>query len=63
MDNSSIKHPATCCTALRRNLAAIIAIKILFLVIFWHLVLKYQAVHVSTPMMSDRLLEAHHSHP
>lgn len=38
------------------KLGVIIVIKILFLIGLWNLVLQYQAVHIETSDMSNRLL-------
>jgi len=45
---------------LRRNLATIIVLKILFLTLFWQLVLKHEATLVDTRAMSERLLPSTH---
>lgn len=41
---------------LSRKLMLVIALKILFLTVFWQLVLKHQVAHVTSSLMGNRLV-------
>lgn len=47
---------------LRGKLIAVIAIKILFLIVFWNLVLSKQAVHVNQEDMTHRIASEAKAH-
>lgn len=49
-------------TPLQKSLVTVIVLKILFLMVFWQLVLKHQAVHVDAQDMSARVLPALTTH-